>query len=518
MIKVCLISLYEDISSNGIRYLSSYLKSNGVAVNMIFMPADISDFCYKGKNDTKKEINILKNLLNQLSPDLIGIGVMANYFNRAVRITTEIKKDFDISVIYGGIHATMCPEECLEYADIVCVGEAEETMTELCKSKNNPDALRDIKGIYYKLGDKVKKNEIRPLEEDLDKYPFPDYSLTGDFLILNNKLERIQKNHMESLLPLHPFGVVTYRLMSSRGCPFSCTYCCNEALRQIYSGKGKYLRERSVKNVINEMLTVKNKFNIQAFRIMDDSFLHHSLEWFKEFNKLYKSSVNSPFSCLSSPGNVTVEKMKLLVDSGLRHIQIGLQSGSDRINFELYKRKISSEKTLAVLNIINSLNPKPKVDLDIIFDNPFESDLDKIQTIYFLCKINKMQNVLLACYSLVFYPKTQIYYKAIEEGIIHEKDRKKAYTQDFRKIKNTFLNNLCLGASLYKFSPKSVNFFLKYKVLYFPFLIAQKAISFIKKLLSFSRNVRRRKSKKLPLLSSTLITKTIFLDSKLEKT
>ena len=294
MAKVCLISLYSDLTSIGIRYLSSYLKSNGIESNVIFMPINISNFSNDKNDPTEEELDLLKTLLIQLSPDFIGISIMTNYFNKAVRITKELKKDFNVPIIYGGIHATTCPEECLEYADIVCIGEAEETLLELCKSNNKADDLKKIKGIYYKIGHKIKRNEIRPLEERLDKYPFPDYSLEKDFLILSNKFKSMNDINITKLLIKYPFGFTTYRIISSRGCPFSCTYCCNHILQKIYAGKGRYVRTRSIKNLIDEMLIAKNKFNVRAFRIMDDSFLYNSLEWFKEFNKSYKKILIYP--------------------------------------------------------------------------------------------------------------------------------------------------------------------------------------------------------------------------------
>ena len=227
MNKICLISLYGDLTSIGVRYLSSYLKSNGIESNVIFMPTNISNFSNDKDDPTKEELDLLKTLLMQLSPDFIGISIMTNYFNKAVRITKELKKDFDVPIIYGGIHATLSPEECLEYADIVCIGEAEETLLELCRSNNKADDLKKIKGIYYKTGHKINRNEIRPLEERLDKYPFPDYSLEKDFLILRNKLKSMNDINITKLLIKYPFGFTTYRIISSRGCPFSCTYCCN---------------------------------------------------------------------------------------------------------------------------------------------------------------------------------------------------------------------------------------------------------------------------------------------------
>lgn len=417
---------------------------------------------YTNRLDSKTEIKILLETIQMLKPDLVGFGVMTNYFGRAIRLTAEIKNIYpNIPIVFGGIHATICPKDCLEFADIVCLGEAEETILELCNTSLLPEQLNNIKGIAYKKGNQVICNELRLLEENLDKYPFPDYGIGNDFIILRNRISSLDLQTITQLFPKYLFGMLSYRIMTSRGCPFSCSYCCNYTLKNMWKGKGKYVRTRSVKNVIAEMVSIKNKFPIEAFRIMDDSFLFSSLQWFEDFHNDYKAMLDLPFSCLSHPSNATYPKLKLLGDCGLNHIQLGLQTGSERINFDVYNRKVENRKFLKTVEIIKSLNPVPLVSIDVIFDNPLETKKDKIETIELLKQISVPY--YLGCFSLEYFPKTGISDVLKAKGLISDNLRGKKYDSSYLRLKYDYLNGLIILTSIRYISSKVTDFLLKIK-------------------------------------------------------
>ena len=200
--------------------------------------------------------------------------------------------------------------------------------------------------------------------------------------------------------------------------------------------------------------------------------------------------------------------MQLLFDCGLEHIQLGLQTASERINYDIYERKVSNKQFLKSLQMINSLKPKLEITIDIIFDNPFESDSDIIQTIYFLSELNKTKiPYKITPFSLSFYPETKISQRAIKENIIDEKDIAMSYTKNYRKLENNFLNNLCLGVSVYNLTPRITKFFLKNKRFYSPLYLIQGKIHFMKKALRFLfRAIRVSKKYKISF-SNLLIFK-----------
>jgi anaerobic magnesium-protoporphyrin IX monomethyl ester cyclase len=118
--KVTLISVYESIISYGMRSLSAVLKEAGFAAQMIFLPRETEGFRWEGFRQVYPG-----TVLDQVADvagdsDLIGITLMTNYFDNAVQITQHLHLSTKAPIIWGGIHPTLRPEECLQYADLVC--------------------------------------------------------------------------------------------------------------------------------------------------------------------------------------------------------------------------------------------------------------------------------------------------------------------------------------------------------------------------------------------------------------
>ena len=124
------------------------------------------------KNDWKKHVH---RIIEGEKPDMIGLSVLSFNYPEAVEIARYIKKNFDIKIIFGGIHVMLSPQEVIERGevDIICTGEGEEVLHELLDNSLN---CKDIKGIWYKENGKIIKNENRKLIEDLDTLSFPNWS------------------------------------------------------------------------------------------------------------------------------------------------------------------------------------------------------------------------------------------------------------------------------------------------------------------------------------------------------
>ena len=159
-----------------------------------------------------------------------------------------------IPFLAGGIHPTVAPEECLDYADLVALGESEETVLEMAE---HIEAGRDVKAIHnlvFKDDGVTVKNPLRPLIEDLDKIPFPGHFPAHSYVY-----------HQNTILPMDlklfrkytRYDGKAYNIISSRGCPFSCSYCCNSFLSKLYGTKS--IRKRSPQNVIQELRSEVDK-------------------------------------------------------------------------------------------------------------------------------------------------------------------------------------------------------------------------------------------------------------------
>jgi len=419
-----------DISALGVRYLSSYLKNQGQEVKILFLAKPY------GAVENEEELGQISDLIDKLQPDLVGLSLMSNHFFRARRITAAIKKSFpSLLVIWGGIHPTIDPEGGLKYADLVCVGEGELPLGQLMQGPNLRHYQQlNIPGIWYKKNGQIVNGGKSQLIAEIDSLPYPDYDLPEHYIIHQSKLTPLS---LDIFRQYYPAARGDHRLLSTRGCPHACAYCCNSVFRLIYGGG--YLRKRCVEQVIAEMKIIKEKFPfLKSFKIMDDSFTVNNLDWIREFNRQYKTEINLPFFCLVSPLTIDQDKLDLLVDAGLSTVQIGLQSGSDRINWEIYLRQVKADQFLATAKLLEKYKNRIKIIIDVIVDNPYETEADLILTAEILNQIKRPFH--LSLFSLTFYPGTELYRRAACDQVL--KNDKEYLKKQFHLLGKNYLNKI----------------------------------------------------------------------------
>ncbi len=195
--------------------------------------------------------------------------------------------------------------------------------------------------------------------------------------------------------------------------------CSNNILKQLSTGKGKLIRFNSMDYSIKEMARLKNKFKtLGVFDLRDETLFARPLSDFQEFNKRYKKEIGIRFKCLADPPTMNEQKLALLVDAGLTDIIIGIQ-GSERVNFEIYKRYIKDDQVLKAAEIVNKFKDKVAVMYDVITTNPYEGPEDILNLIKLLIKLPKPY--YLSVNNLVFFFGTPLYDKAVKDGVIKTK-------------------------------------------------------------------------------------------------
>ena len=181
--------------------------------------------------------------------------------------------------------------------------------------------------------DRIITNPVRPYIEDLDSLPFPDRALVyeRDPIAARSKIKHF---------------------LTGRGCPYNCTYCFNHALSEIYRGKGKRFRQRSVDHVIEEIRWVRDRYPLEFVVFVDDTFVL-SNEWLAEFAEKYPRQRSAlPFFCNTRANLVTAEQVRLLKEAGCHSVSMGIETGNDRIRNELLKRRMSREQILEAARLI----------------------------------------------------------------------------------------------------------------------------------------------------------------------
>jgi len=402
---IVLIALYDPCSF-AIRTLHAVLKKKGFNVHSVFFkqsnPNNTMD------RPTNDEIEAFINLIVELEPALIGMSVVSALFELASTITEKTKQRLDTLVMWGGVHPTVRPAQCMEYADILCIGEGEETIVEVATKLFNGEALDNIKNLWLKKENKIVKNDVRSLIQDLDSLPFPDVSGENKYFIENGHVRRhfFQKES------------VAYPIMSTRGCPFNCTFCSSQLVKKIYHGKGKYVRRRSVEHVIAELVQAKKLFkNLKKIHFWDDVFTF-DLNWIKEFCHRYKSAVGIPFFCYFHPKLISEELIRHLKDAGVEIMTAGIQSGSERTSHQFYKRYVKNSEIVEAARLIKKYNIDCAYDL--ILDNPLETEKDRSKTLNLLLKLPRPFEVYHA--TLTHFPETELTRLLLEKGLISESD------------------------------------------------------------------------------------------------
>lgn len=420
--KVALISPYSDISSLGVRSLSACLKEAGHETILIFLP-QVEERCCRNTMTLRYSEKLLDEVAGLCEGvDLVGISLMTNYFERGVQLTQHLKYKLEVPISWGGVHPTVRPEESLDYADIVCIGEAEETLVEIIDKMEDGDDISAVNGAWFKRNEKIIRNPIRPLNDDLDSLPLLDYDLTNHFVLKNQSLIAMTPELLGHFLSQHVFpgikGIPCYQTITSRGCPYGCSYCCNHMYQSLYRGQ-KYLRRRSATNLIDELKYIKTKFDfVGAMLFSDDTIFAAAESEIEEFSRLYKREIQLPFYCLGHPATITEKKMHDLIDAGLKSIQIGVETASKSTK-KLYKRNVSNEKMLSTVRTVSVFRDRifPPI-YDIIVDNPYETVDDLLETIHFVLKFPKPYELNL--FSLVLFPGTELYQKALHDGYLKD--------------------------------------------------------------------------------------------------
>lgn len=415
--RVVLISPYDNVVATGVRVLSSYLKLKGHSVNIVFLPFEhkgaIQSFDYAYPNDV---LNSVLEICNGAS--LVGISLTTNYFHRCVELTGFLKLHLKVPVVWGGIHPTLCPEECLEHADFVLIGESENAFVELVSNLEKNKGVNRTHNLCYKKNGRVVMNSLFPLIKNLDSLPDPDYDLDGHYVLKDGKIVPMTHELLKEFMWVEA-GLRKHLVFTSRGCPHSCSYCCNSGLRKYYIGQN-YIRKRSPERVIRELENITKKFNfIESIGIGDESFFVQSEDDIRKFTKLYKEKINLPLQVEFSPFEYDGRKFELLIDAGLVAVQMGVQSGSEHTNEHIYNRKQSKSRIAAVANDISRHSSKLKYCcFHFIVGNPLETNENIKETIKFAL-LELPDFYMPTLYPLTFYPGAKITERAIESGVVN---------------------------------------------------------------------------------------------------
>ncbi|UCG68042.1 MAG: B12-binding domain-containing radical SAM protein [Thermoplasmata archaeon] len=470
--KITLISPSPpDLYAPGVRTLSSYLKKNRHQTKLILLAGGTENLRFGGQFVYQYRDYVIDQVIElSKDTDIVGISFMTQYFDRALQLTKRLKETIKVPIVWGGIHPTLCPEEGVIHADMVCIGEGEEALLELMDKMEKGQDPYNTKNFWFRRngGGDIIRNEIRPPITDLDTLPFQDYDFNEHYVYdpIKDSIVALTGRMFENLFSLAPAldGRMkpSYKIMTTRGCPMNCTFCASSVLKKKFYSH-RYVRHRSVGNVIKELEEITTRFpSIKIIQFFDDILFSLKKDYIKDLCTVYEEKIGLPFYCQASATTLDEEKLRYLLDAGLIWVEIGIQSGSDRTN-QLYSRKVSNTQVLKAANLLHKYNHRMLSPCyHVISDNPWETKEDILKTLSLITDLPRPYWIKLS--SLVLFPKTDLYEKAKAEGLI-KNDLEEIYRKPFLHFSGNYLNYL-IYLSGYCYFPRWI-----LKVLKTPFLV-----------------------------------------------
>lgn len=276
------------------------------------------------------ELTSYLETLRSFSPDVVMFSCRTNewgYVRRLLEIT------YPIPTVVGGIHPTVSPDEVLAYATMIIRGEGEGAMEDVVSGLESGKDLSATPNVWLKRGGKVYKNDVRPLIQDLDSLPLPMWGAFNERHFFGSYIRSLFKE-IEC--------VGTFE--TTRGCPFSCTYCCNYYLHKLYAEKGKYHRRKTPQRVAREIQEFKKLYPETNFLyFVDDTFMV-DIRWLEKFAGLYDKT---PFVFMTRAEMVTKDKMKLIAEMGGKAVSIGIENGNEQFRKKVLDRQMSDEQIIS---------------------------------------------------------------------------------------------------------------------------------------------------------------------------
>jgi anaerobic magnesium-protoporphyrin IX monomethyl ester cyclase len=327
--------------------------------------------CYKPFSDT--EYRLLIEALQEFRVDLIGLSLSSLTIKPAIEVTARLKAAIGVPVVWGGAGPTLEPALCIPHADLVCVGEGEQVIVDLAQRIDAGATLTDVPGVWAKTPEgEVVRNPSRPLLE-LEDLAIPDFEPRRTLRINDDQIHR-------NIYP--PNLGKQYIIMTTRGCPFSCSFCIESVYQDMF-GKKNHLRRRSVDIVIRELVEARQRIDFNSVMFYDDVFTTHP-RWLKEFARRYKAEVGLPFWCYTYPTTTKKDEIEMLRDAGCVSMTIGIQSGSEEV-LNGYNRPVPREKAMEAARIL--VDSGIESYFDLITRVHFESEAHARQTFEFLCEL-----------------------------------------------------------------------------------------------------------------------------------
>lgn len=396
--------------------------------------------------------------------DLVGIGGLTTTYRRIKQLVSLIRKCCpDTTLISGGGWATYNPDEILQLVpqiDMICVGEGEETFSEVYDEINNGTRnFENVKGLCLNNNGNIKFTEPRALISNLDTIPYPAYHLLEMDIYFRY-----------SSLPMSVEAFNSKRRVNvvwERGCPRGCTFCSHNGMsridiQNIYGRgdrkKGEEIARKvdkendtfqlparwpSVKYAVENVKFLKKTYNVDFVFCVDENMTSNR-RWTEEFCKLYVEEglhETVKWGTLGDAPSVATQPtlVKTMKEAGCSFISFGFESASNKVLNQDIKKGQTQDHLQKTIDTVKSIGLRPLTTFMI--GNPHEDINDLMETVTFWIR----NNIEINPFICTPYVGSPIYYE-YKDYILEQYDVRLKYAKDNPKIDPETLNRWKLNA------------------------------------------------------------------------
>jgi len=379
--------------------LSAWLKQNGHDVHMHRIDYATTDDDFRG-------------LVKDSEASLIAFSCMTFQWAAVERFSVLCKEvEPGVPIIAGGYHPTFYPDQVIghEPIDFVCMGEGEDALLELVTALESGRDPSSIGNLWVKGKDgQVTRNPIRPLVDDLDRFPYWDRDIF-DFDNLLENTARATIFHEKYNMPI----------AAGKGCPYTCTYCSNTALLQMYKGLGKFTRVRSVDHLMGEMSHLVERYPVKKFEFWDEIF-GVNMPWLREFAPRYRDEIGLPFTVFLRPEQSRPNVLNLLKEAGCSMVLMGVEHGDEEFREKILHRKMPNDAVVKAFH--NARDAGIETTALNMIALPDETKELALKTL----ELNqRIQPDVVCVFIYQAFPGTALYDRCVEAGYIPERDQTK---------------------------------------------------------------------------------------------
>lgn len=363
----------------GLSILYTLVRDAGYEVRYFY---DYIEKDWVGEQASDLEVEHTASAVLAFQPHVVGFSAFSDNFRYLSAVAERIKAaDPAVTTVFGGVHATLAPEAVAakEHVDYIVVGEGEEAFLELLHHKRAGLPVDEIRNLGFRRNGRVRINDVRPYI-DVNSLPYPDVSIFAG----NQRIPDM------------------YPVVTGRGCPYSCTYCSNNAYHKLYCAQRQHVRRKSVDYVIGELHSILEHFDVNCFLFTDDVFTIDK-KWLAAFADRYSREIGIGYRCINHPNHIKEDVAGYLKQSGCVYVQLGFQTANADLRREVLNRRETNERIAQGVAILQRHGLPVAVDHILGIPGETEESIEESALFY-----RRLGVDFVAVYGLTYYPGTDI--------------------------------------------------------------------------------------------------------------